>query len=231
VTDLQRERDFLLQSIRDLDAERDAGDIDEADYQSLREEYTARAAEVMRALEEPAAANESRATRFSALPWVVGILAFAVLAGLLIASSLGERTVDQPVTGGVTPTTDPRLAEARRLVQDGKAADAVKLYDEILDDRPDQPEALAYRGWLVRLAGLTDQGLAYIDRAIAADPDYADAHFFRGMILWKDKNDLQNGIAEMRTFLASNPPPDMVPMVQQSLRQMLQQAATTTSTP
>lgn len=45
------ERAFLLRSLRDLEEERAAGDIDDADYQALRSRYTARAAAVLRALQ------------------------------------------------------------------------------------------------------------------------------------------------------------------------------------
>ena len=50
-TELEEERDFLLRSLDDLDQERAAGDIDEADYQALHDDYTARAARVLRHLE------------------------------------------------------------------------------------------------------------------------------------------------------------------------------------
>lgn len=45
------EREFLLRSLRDLDAEFAAGDIDEADYHTLRDDYTARAAALLRPAE------------------------------------------------------------------------------------------------------------------------------------------------------------------------------------
>ncbi len=48
---LEEERDFCLRSLRDLDAERDAGDIDAADYVTLRSAYVARAAAALRALD------------------------------------------------------------------------------------------------------------------------------------------------------------------------------------
>ena len=48
---LIEERDFLLRSLRDLDAERDAGEITPGDYSSLRDGYIRRAAEVARRLE------------------------------------------------------------------------------------------------------------------------------------------------------------------------------------
>src|SRR5579871_3126618 len=49
--ELAEERDFLLRSLRDLDDERAAGDVDEGDYDVLKEGYTARAAAVLRELE------------------------------------------------------------------------------------------------------------------------------------------------------------------------------------
>ena len=45
---LEEERDFLLSSLSDLEHEFSAGDIDEGDYFSLRDSYTARAAVLIR---------------------------------------------------------------------------------------------------------------------------------------------------------------------------------------
>jgi hypothetical protein len=48
---LEDERDFCLRSLRDLDAEWAAGDIDPADYRALKDAYTARAAAALHALD------------------------------------------------------------------------------------------------------------------------------------------------------------------------------------
>jgi hypothetical protein len=56
--ELEEERDFLLRSLDQLEAERDAGELDEDDYRSLKDGYTARAAEVLRALDEDRAVRE-----------------------------------------------------------------------------------------------------------------------------------------------------------------------------
>ena len=48
---LEEERDFCLRSLRDLEAERDAGDIDAVDYETLRDAYTVRAAAALRQLD------------------------------------------------------------------------------------------------------------------------------------------------------------------------------------
>ncbi len=49
---LEEQRDFLLRSLSDLEEERRAGDIAEADFVALRDRYTARAATVLRQLQE-----------------------------------------------------------------------------------------------------------------------------------------------------------------------------------
>lgn len=48
---LESERDFLLASLADLDREHEAGDLDDGDYERLRDDYTARAADVLRSLD------------------------------------------------------------------------------------------------------------------------------------------------------------------------------------
>ena len=104
--------------------------------------------------------------------------------------------------------------------------EAVKTYDRVLKTNPRNPEALAYRGWILRLAAVSggafdrklwQQGLASIERAIAVDPSYPDAHFFRGLILYRDRHDATGAAAELQKFLGLNPPPDMVAPVRQLL--------------
>ncbi|MGI8751248.1 MAG: hypothetical protein ACR2MN_02855 [Acidimicrobiales bacterium] len=47
---LEEEREFFLRSLRDLEVEHDAGDIDDADFGALKDDYTVRAAAVIRQL-------------------------------------------------------------------------------------------------------------------------------------------------------------------------------------
>jgi hypothetical protein len=66
---LEEERDFCLRSLRDLEAELAAGDLDQADYEALRDSYVARAATALRKLDggdpagdmAPASCGEVRA--------------------------------------------------------------------------------------------------------------------------------------------------------------------------
>ena len=110
---LEEQRDFLLGSLDDLERERDAGDIDEHDYETLRNDYTARAAEVLRALDERRQAfAEARRTSSTGriVAIVAGVLLFAVVAGVLVAQALGGRAPDQTITGGIrqTPSQDAK---------------------------------------------------------------------------------------------------------------------------
>ena len=258
LAELEEDRDFLLRSLADLEQERSAGDLDERDYARLKDDYTGRAAAVLKAIEqaktggtaatappaEPATPSEAppapavvaegrrqwwRSPR--SLLIGAGIVAFAVVVGTLLGKAVGGRLENEPLTGAVTPTgVSDDLGRARQLISEGRTLDAIQLYDRIIERDPRQPEALAYRGWLVRLVGreannpaLVDKGLEFLNRAVAADPRYPDAHFFRAMVLLEDKGDPAGAVPEFRAYLDSNPPEDLVPVVQGKLNQALAQ--------
>ena len=66
--ELERERDFLLKSLDDLETERAAGNIDDASYTELHDDYTARAAAAIRALRDGVDARPSPPPAWSASP-------------------------------------------------------------------------------------------------------------------------------------------------------------------
>jgi len=237
---LEQEREFLLRSLDDLDRERAAGDMDEQDYRALRDGYTARAAAVLRALERaqnPTGVDASpdrgpapAAPASSLRPIIVAALVggVAVGAGLLVAGSAGDRLPGQTASGSLPAGEADRLAQARRLLSQRKTVEAIKKFDEVLRTDPRQPEALAYRGWLLRLAGaaasapqLIDRGQRSVEAAIAADPSYPDAHFFLGVILLEDRKQPAAAVGELRQFLASNPPPGVRSAVEEVLNRAL----------
>jgi len=230
---LEEERDFLLTSLRDLELEREAGDIDDLDYTRLRDDYTARAATVLRAIDQHAAegkgavptvtveAGETRRDPRLVALITAGVLAVAVLAGVLVARSAGERVADRPITGAALPTAPlDDLTRARQLFSERNYLDALKLYDKVLKREPNNVEALTYRGWLLFQASpteFTDRALQSLDQAVAADARFPDAHFFRGWVLRHGKHDSAAAIGEYRTFLATNPPPEFRQRVEQEL--------------
>lgn len=145
--------------------------------------------------------------------------AVAVAAVIGVAIGRQDRERSEP-----EPALTQQLAEARRLADAGQPAEAIDLYTQVLAEDPDNTEALAYGGWLIRLAGRSsddraavDNGLASIERALAIDSTYADAHFFRGVILYQDKGDPDAAVEAFRACLAGNPPTAMVPHVEELL--------------
>lgn len=222
VDELAEQRDYLLRSIDDLDREFEAGDLDEADYRALRDDYTTRAAAVLRAMEGtgPPAPVAVPQGRFPRVLWVVGVIALAIGAGWLVAMSAGERVAGDAASGSIPEASTDRIARAQRLVREGDILEAVKVYDELLGDDPENPVALAERGWLISRVdpSLVDSGLASIEKAIEIDPRYAEAHFYRGMILLQSKNDAAAAAQAFETALASDPPPDLKSFLEDALQ-------------
>jgi hypothetical protein len=74
---LEEERSFLLSSLRDLEREREAGDIDDLDYAALHNGYTQRAAEVIKLISRGEAMLPRRQSRplTQRIAVVVGVLA------------------------------------------------------------------------------------------------------------------------------------------------------------
>ena len=231
-TKLQEERDFLLASLRDLEREREAGDLSDDDYRTLRDDYTARAASVIRALErpQPAKADVRRdrpqpvRNRRSLGITIAVIAAIAALAGGAVVTFSGQRDPGAPMTGSLPDTPSGRMQQALQLESDGRAAEAIRIYDELLREDPRNVQALAYKGWLLKRAGLPDHAMAALDQAVAIDPRFPDAHFFRGMVLYEDRRDPAAAVVEFRLFMANNPPQEMVPLVEDVLRRAMADA-------
>ena len=230
--ELEEERDFLLASLQDLEREREAGELSERDYQALHADYTARAAVVLRALERggsrpaPGGSQQPRPVR-TRRPLVVTlgvVLLVAAVAGGAVATFSSQREPGAPMTGSLPDTPSGRMQQALQLESEGEAAEALKIYDELIRDNPRDIAALSYRGWLLKRAGLPDQAMDSLDRAIAVDPKFPDAHFFRGMVLYQDRKDPAGAVTEFRLFLSNNPPPEMVPLVEDVLRRAMRDA-------
>ncbi len=232
-TKLEEERDFLLASLRDLDREREAGELSDEDYQALRDDYTARAAVVIRALQrrEPPKGDPARRSRPQPVRsrrslgvTIAVVAAIAALAGGALAAFSGQRDPGAPMTGSLPETSAGRLQQALQLESEGHAAEALRIYDELLEADPRNVQALAYKGWLLKRAGLPDMAMEVLDQAVAIDPRFPDAHFFRGMVLYQDRKDPAAAVTEFRLFMSNNPPQEMVPLVEDVLRRAMADA-------
>ena len=221
---LESERDFLLRSIFDLWDQHESGELVTERYEALNAEYFAKTAAVLAQLREVEDAERRRRRR----PWKLLLLAaVAVAVVVLLLAAARDRQPGATISGndqaGITSAAaerralaaavesrpddvDTRLAYARSLLAAGDAAEAVKEFDEVVRLDPANAEAKAYAGWIVYLAGLADEGLRRVDAAITVQSDYADAHFFRGMILLRGKQDPVGAAESFRTYLELSPP-------------------------
>ena len=178
MTDLDRgalegERDFLLRSLDDLEDEREAGNVDDGTYATLRDDYTARAAAAIRSLDEgtdltpPKPPSGSKVMRAVT---VGGIIVFALVAAFVLTRTVGQRRSGQTITGnaqsgsGTTTNTDPgpalaravrndpksyaaHIAYARYLLQSRDFTDAIHEFGSAARLEPRQPEPPTYAGW------------------------------------------------------------------------------------
>ena len=181
---LEEERDFLLQSLDDLELEHESGGIDDESYAELHDDYTARAAAVIRTLRdgvdtrpEPPR-SEHRSRRRVAI--VAGIVVFALVVGVLLASTFGRAPPRPDVVGEHrrTPsTTNPsqkallakitdleakvnaspddyvlRLQLARAYEENSDLTNALKQSDAAITIDATRPEAHANAARLLYLA-------------------------------------------------------------------------------
>jgi hypothetical protein len=210
---LEEERDHLLSSLDDLEREHAAGDMDEVDYAALKDDYTVRAADVLRAIDaQRAVVHEVRPSRSRGrtVAVVVGVLAFAVLAGVLVARGSGQRG-DNAITGS-TGTLRERLATCR-TTSFQKPAEGIDCYDKLLLEAPENLEALTYQGWAYVRSDQVEQGSANFDEVVQLDPTYPDVRVFRASVA-SDEGDFALASSELSQFYANDPSPAGVQVLQ-----------------
>jgi tetratricopeptide (TPR) repeat protein len=234
-TDLEAEREFLLRSLDDLESERDAGNIDDETYRSLHEDYTARAATVIRSLRDgvPAALPEpSPASRRMKVITLLAVGAFAVFAAFGLSRALGTREEGQTITGnaavddntlaGLKRTAeakpqdyDARIAYARELLGNN-LAEALEQFDAASKIDPTKPEPFTYIGWIDALAArqlgdgadrdaLVQRALSSLDQALTLDPNYYDAYVYRALTKMNVLGDPAGAVPDFQRFLALAP--------------------------
>jgi len=206
---LEEERDFLLRSLQDLEGEHAAGDVDDSDYEELKDDYTARAAAAIRAIDDRTAAVKSlrpqRNWKRTALALVlVGVV--SVGAGWIVFRNAGTRAPGQGLTGDARQDSANLILQAQGLTGQAQASlqagdsakalkqfeSAVQAYDKALEISPQNVQAMTYRGWVLHTLALNSeasvgaefdrQARQYLDEAIATDPTFSDARVFRAIL-------------------------------------------------
>ncbi|MCU1369208.1 MAG: hypothetical protein JWO77_402 [Ilumatobacteraceae bacterium] len=243
---LEEQRDFLLRSLADLDREHDAGDLEDDDYQTLKDDYTARAADVLRAIDEQRAAfSYARGSRGlgRTLAWAAGIAVFAIVAGVTVAGAMGARKAGESSSGGVSvaQTATQRANECIPKMQTDPDA-ASKCFEAIIKEDNGNVVANTWSAWLYSLASenldgsdkRTYQALAAVrlDTAVESDPDYSYARAFRAIVAYRNGR-YQDAEQYLQEFKDHNPAADASAIIQQmdleaNLGKALADAADTT---
>lgn len=254
VETVEAERDFLLRSLADLEAESAAGELSEERFRELYDEYTTQAAVALRALDRlrqdavvtDDAQPERRRRRW--VPAAIVIVVVAVIGTVFLVRSLASRQSGQTITGNAQSTApdlatlaaaaadrpgDPQaqLDYGFALLNTGQSVDALRAFDaaSLLD--PTNPVPQAYAGWILYMAGLPDDALARLEAATSADPNYPDAYFFRGMVLLRGKDDPAGARVELGQYLRLAPPSPLGDQVQTLIDGLDQAAGATTTSP
>lgn len=229
---LRSEHDFLLVSLRDLDAEKSAGDIDLVDFEALKNAYTARAATVIRQISslesggEAAKAETVERSRGQKLAWIIGLAGFVVLAGYVLAQATGERGLGDELTGDISRTPREQVLICQNLGP-SQIQESLECYQDVLDVDPNNVEAHTYRGWaLVLVVGsaqqngdtaaaevLLPQAKVHFDRAIEIDPEFPDVRAFRSVV-FEAEGDFERACEELAILDSANPAPFIVELTQ-----------------
>jgi tetratricopeptide (TPR) repeat protein len=171
---------------------------------------------------------------------------FALVAAIALALTVGARLPGDPATGrgraGETVSAADREraleAAARRRPDDAgaqlalarfrlgrrDAAGALEAFRAAATLAPTDPEPFAYSGWIIRLQGYPDQALQLLDKALSVDPDYPDAHFFRGFILLRDQKAPERAIPDFQQYLVAAPDSPLADQVRALLAEAVESA-------
>ena len=224
---------LAIEALRDLEADRRAGSLDEEGYRAQRAEIEARAAETLdlgRPASAPDVAAAWRGRRVAALigSAVIGL----VLVGFALPAPVGvaERTVTDQALADALAAEEARQAEIGRLLQQLSVdPDDARSWSALADaylagrgtqDRQravvvlqtliglDPTDASAYRRLITVYAdaGSWEDARGALDayEKVAAD-DEPDIPFFRGLIAFRADGDEAEAIRQFDRFLELAP--------------------------
>ena len=194
----EKEKDFLLKSLDDLDSELAKGDLTEKDYAQLSRNYKRRLIKLTK--QETRSIKESKLQNVNKTWFTVTFLVvLALISGIAIANSSGERTGSETITGSIRKSTVTKLQEAQQLLSDSdKWDEAISIYDEVLQDQPSNAEALTYRAWLrYRTGEDSDPQIRDWREVRILNPEFADAIVFLTIAL-SDESRFSEALIELQ---------------------------------
>ncbi|MCH1512772.1 MAG: hypothetical protein L7S58_04325 [Acidimicrobiales bacterium] len=184
---LQERKNFLLQSLHDLDQEYEAENLNPSDYAALVASYSRQLADV--ALLEDS--NDvprwrlPRGLRNRTVLWALGLVLIGGLAGIVISQNSGSRAAGSNITGGLRQSVVTQLSQAQNLLGDPERWDeAISTYDKIIQNQPSNAEALTYRAWLnYQLTRIPEEQIPVWEEVLLLEPEYPDAMVFLAVAL------------------------------------------------
>jgi tetratricopeptide (TPR) repeat protein len=181
--ELEEERDFLMQSLDDLELERESGGIDDESYTELHDDYTARAAAVIRTLRDgvdatPPRPPRSRSQTKRRVVLVSAVLVFAIAAGTSLAYALGARLPGQTSSGNsaAAPTTTTPAQKALLEKIQGLQAQ--------VDAKPDDYDLRLQLARAFEENGDLQNALKQSDAAITIDANRPEGHANAARLLY-----------------------------------------------
>lgn len=153
------------------------------------------------------------------------VVVLAIAAGLAVARNIGDRRPGQGMTGGSGEASISALLVEARSLGMADLETALGLYAQVLEQEPDNIEALTYFGWLTALsasqiedqelaAARLESGLVLLRQATIVDATYPDAHCFLGISFFRFLGDAEAAAPEIDTCLESNPPAEVATLVE-----------------
>jgi hypothetical protein len=177
---------------------------------------------------------------------MVGVLGIAVGSGVAVARFAGERVGSTGLTGTVRQAASPQQQQAEKFMQIGRdnlGSDPIKslqAFDAALKIDPNIAEAMAYSGWVLRIASLSAEGkdaddlragaIRRINEAIVADPTFPDAYAFKGVIALRDQDDPKTALAAFKKLDGLQTPPFVQQLVGSARKEAEEALATSRTT-
>ncbi len=190
---LEERRQAAMNSLDEIEADYEAGNLSQADYESLRHRYEGEVAHLARqvsemesAPDEPAADVETvlggRSSWLTpAVGWTAGTVAFVALAWVVMSQALSPRSAGDTMTGslpgrGVESSAGVPIADVD--------PERLAALEAMVAENPNDVEALVALGHLYLRLQRNDELAAVTQRALELDPDNPEALTHMGMLLF-----------------------------------------------
>jgi tetratricopeptide (TPR) repeat protein len=226
--DFKLRREKLYDAIRELELERETGSLSQEEYEKIRGTYEMQAAALLQEEErrvkihprsprkpEPVRAGPptraSMSHRLGLLIPATIILLVGVGIGYFLGTSVTLRQEGMEITGNIpgregAPAVPSTLQEANAAFDRGDFRQALEGYKKILENDPQNAEALTQIGALLARGEHYDDALKTFDRVLGIAPNYPHALFEKGLVLFQGKVQPREGIKVWEQLIKTAPP-------------------------